>query len=240
MIIKYPTALYGSALPQSTTSGGNVTYTVSMTVPPRSTVYATRIPPSHERRRKLPRKYNEAERRSHVGERVYTTTKAGNSTVGSAKKQYECGQILEFTDQKPVAAKPMLIASSIQIRHDTNVLDLSGLGIGDDVAATLAAVADQQFKELQDQLNTYRQQRADAETAIAENKKSQNEAVKAIAAVAELAKLDGTMQPVLDGLQAKLDKLRADYDRLITAANLAADKASEIVEQSRKIAQLVR
>ena len=96
MIIRFPTALYDSVLPQAPEYGGNVTYTVSMEDPPRIFQTTIRLPPAVERREKTDKIIDDDTRRIHLGERIFTVSRTNKSITGSGKKQFEVGQVLTF------------------------------------------------------------------------------------------------------------------------------------------------
>ena len=235
MIISYPTALYLSVIPKVASDKGNITYTISMSSPPQGPLREIQLPAAIERRQREPINLIKPE-----GKRVYTNTLSGASSIGSAKKQYEVGQILEFTTAVESILQPMLVANALEIRHDTNILDLLSLGLSQSEIDAINASADAQFASLNDSLSIARQERIDTETAISENKKSQNETQKAIDALTQLVILDNTLQSVLDALQLKLSEYVAQAEMLVAAANEQAEAAFDLEKKIMAIAQMVR
>lgn len=240
MIVRFPTALYESAIPQAPGESGNVTYTISMEDPPRAAELVTRLPPAIELRKKSDDKLTDAERRANMGKLAYSFSKSNQDAVGSSKKQFESGQVLEFTTETPPALDPMKVRQETQVRHDTNILDLSGLGISDEDIQTITSSSPLQLKEFYADLNDYKQQRKAAEIAIAENQKQQNETKKAISAITELLPTNPELQSVVNDLEIKLADLKDDMAEQIDNANVAAALAEQTVDQIRNLAQVVR
>ena len=217
-----------------------MSFTVSMEDPPREAEFVTRLPPAIENKQRPGSALTEQERRASRGELAYTFSRLSRTALGSAKKQFESGQALEFTTGTIPPVDPMLVADTTQIRHDTNILDLKELGISEEDIASIESDAAAQIVELYDQLAEHKRQRKEAETAIGENQKSQNETRKAIAAVEELLPTSLGLKHVVDELKEKLAELLEQRDEYIDNANLAAGLATDVLNQIRNIAQVVR
>jgi len=239
MIIRFPTAQYESILPQAPEYGGNVTYTVSMNNPPRVFQTTIRLPPAVERREKSDKIIDDDTRRIHLGERIFTVSKTGKSIIGSSKKQFEVGQILTFGLDVDPEVDPMLVGD-LELRHDTNLLDLAGLGLTAEDIANVSSSAMTRLKELQAELSGYTQQRSNAEIAINENKKTQNETQKAADAIAQLAATDSSFDEMLAELNAKLPILEDELDRYVGIANQAASNADITRDRILDLVQVVR
>ena len=235
MIISYPTASYLPVIPQVASDDGNITYTVSMTAPPNGPLTEVQLPAAIEQRQRAP-----INTLKPGGQRVYTNTLSNASSIGSAKKQFEVGQILEFATTEESTLQPMLVSNTLEVRHDTNILDLSSLGVSQANITAINNTADTQFTNLNIQLNSIRQARIDTETDISENQKNQNETQKAIDALVQLVQYDSSLQSVLDSLLAKLAEFAAQMDGLIVIANQQASDASDLENQIMAVAQMVR
>ena len=235
MIINYPTASYLSVIPQVASDDGNVTYVISMTIPPNGALTETQLPAAIEQRQRIP-----IDTIKPTGQRVYTNTLSSASSIGSAKKQFEVGQILEFATAAESTLQPMLVSNSLEIQHNTNILDLSSLGVSQADITAINNSADAQFTSLNDQLNVVRQDRIDTETDITENQKNQNETQKAIDALVQLVLYDSSLQGVLDSLRVKLAEFVVQADALVAMANEQADNASNLENQILAVAQMVR
>ena len=235
MIISYPTALYLSVIPRKASDVGNITYVVSATTPPHSMLTEVQLPAAIETQQREPILDIKPD-----GQRVYTNTLSGASHAGSAKKQFEVGQILEFDIAPESTLQPMLVSNSLEIQHNTNVLDLASLGVSQMNIDIINSTADSQFTTLNNQLNVVRQARINTETDISENQKNQNETKKAIDALVQLVKYDSSLQSVLDSLKAKLVEFVIQMDALVVAANTQASVASGLESQIMAVAQMVR
>ena len=235
MIITHPTALYTSIIPQSASDSGNVTYIISMTTPPKGPLTEIQLPAAIEYRKRQP-----IEPKKPDGQRVYTNTLSNASSIGSAKKQFEVGQVLEFGVSEESTLQPMLASNPLQIRHDTNILDLSSLGVSQEDITAINNSADTQFTILNAELSTVRQTRIDTETDITENQKNQNETKKAIAALEQLVQSDPSLQSVLDSLKVKLAAFVVQMNALVAMANEQADAATNLENRILAVAQMVR
>ncbi len=241
MIILAPTALYKNVIPASDADAGDVTFTISSTDPPRTSRVTGIIPPAI-RQRKWPEIDMDLERRrASLGELKYTISKSGSSIIGSNTKQFEVGQVLSFDDSTVAGTlEPMFVADNTEIQHDTNLLDYTKLGLSTQDVELLTATAREQTKALNSQLAAAKQLRANIEVQIVENKKSQNETSKAIAAVAEVVNVDPALAIIATNLANNLTELRLQESELITSANAVAAEAADLLARIRKISQVVR
>lgn len=240
MIIRYPSGLYTSVLPKKPSDGGNVTFLISSTDPPRSLLQFLQIPIGISHRTRDELVYTKQERRGTLGELVFSISKSNASVVGSGKKQYEVGEVLEFDTTAQISVTPMLVPEITQIRHDTNLLDYSGLGISADELLNIERAAQSAMNRLETELNAARQNRSNAEVDISKNQKSINETIKAISALETLSEIDGSVVPVIDKLRSNLIDLENTKSLLMSQADSYAVEASQIVDKMRKLTQVVR
>lgn len=241
MIIRFPTALYTSIIPQNPQDGGNITYTISNEDPPRSFLVFSELPPSIELRQRPPRTLDPVTRREALDDRAFTSLTASPTSAGSNKKIVEIGQVLEFTDAPVADLVPMLVTDKNEFQHNTNLLDLSGLGISEDDINTINSSATELMKTLDDELNSLIIQRRNIEVALSENKKSQNENTKAIDALQVLiANGQSSLQPVFDELTEQGTTLAAEEADLIVQANQVSADATTKMNTIRELTQVVR
>jgi hypothetical protein len=206
-----------------------------MMPPPHGTLTEVQLPAYTQQRQRSP-----ISQIRPNGQRIYTDTVSKAAIIGSAKKQFEVGQVLEFTEAAESTLQPMLVANTLEVRHDTNILDLSYLGISQADIIIINNSAATQFNTLNNELSAVRQSRIDTETDIAENQKNQNETKKAIAALEQLVAGDPSLQGVLDSLRIKLAEFVVQMDALVIAANEQASNASDLENQILAVAQMVR
>jgi hypothetical protein len=174
-----------------------------------------------------------------MGERIFTVSRTNKSVTGSSKKQFEVGQVLTFGVDSDPEVNPMLVGD-LELRHDTNLLDLSGLGLTDEDIINVSFSAMDRLRELQTELSGYTKQRSDAEISINENKKTQNETRKAADAIAQLAATDPAFDEILDDLNSKLPILEEELDQLVEIANQAARNADITRNKILDLVQVVR
>jgi hypothetical protein len=241
MIIKYPTALYEPVLPQQPSDRSNVTFTISNSSPPRSSLVFSELPPAIENLRRPPRTLTPEERREDVSERAFTVLKSGLSNAGSNKKIVEIGQVLEFVDSPDSTLQPMLVTKDNEFQHDTNILDLTSLGISQMDQEEIDQSANALMEQLTSDLNLLIRRRSDLEVAIAENKKDQNENKKAINAIQVLVDNgQEDLQYVIDDLTIQGEELLQQEADLIAAANEVADLSTAKINEIRKLTEVVR
>jgi hypothetical protein len=232
MIVRYPTGYYSSVLPKVPSDPTSVTYLISFTDPPRSNLVFQQLPDGISRlKRPFPLKPN----RDSVGLRSFTVSDSGASNVGSGMKQYEVGQTLEFAPSVLLAVdafKP----GKLDVRHDTNVLDLDGLGLSSAEVDDLNVKTLAKIDELKSDLAALKQERLDVENSIGSLQKSLNEAMKARDAVAVL----DDSEAILEKLDAKIASYTSEMSDAVSRANELAQSGDEVMAQIRSLMQLVR
>jgi len=207
--------------------------------PPRVFQTTIRLPPAVERRQKPDKILDDDTRRIHLGQRMFTVSKTRKSIAGSGKKQFEVGQIITFGTDIESDVNPMLVGD-LELRHDTNVLDLVGLGLTSDDIASVGSDAMKRLRALQAELSDYTRQRGDAEVAINENQKTQNETRKAISAIEQLVVSNPSFESMLNDLKAKLPVLQSEMETYVKQANAAAAGADSTRDKIYDVIQVVR
>jgi len=179
MIIDFPTALYKTVFPKGE-EAGNVTWQVSSTNPPRAVEEVTQFPDAETLRRRGPLdEYDDKTRRQFLDELVYTVTSGSPSAVGSATKQFEAGQILDFeTEEELPAVVGVETPPIIDLQHNTNLLDLQALGFSEEEAQGIIDRTENADKTLREEIIALQGQVDDHQTQIHENQKTLNEAYK--------------------------------------------------------------
>lgn len=248
MIIKYSTGQYADVLPKVPSDSNSVTFTISNTEPPRSGLYYPQLPIGLVSRKRSPRSIDLVARRANLGQLVFTISKSNRSEDNDTKKQYEIGQILEFDTTNTAPVDPMLVSMTTEIRHDTNLIDYSAMGLSE---AEISVINDATLLTqdgITKRLNEVKQLRLDAENNINRNQKTLNEINKAIGALTITVSVDasGTTadSAVIDEIISKLtlqkQQIETEIGRLITLANQYANEASDLVDQLRSVSILVR
>lgn len=231
--------MYQAELPVNPGDGGNVTYTVSSNVPARLVQTTRVIPPAVETKQSPDLVIPRGVRRRALGELAFSISRTKPSQIQSGTKQHEVGQVLEFVDEVTLDVQPMLV-NDIEIRHDTNKLDLIRASLTEVEAAALISASESKFTSKTAQLNQLKQERADIEVGITENKKSQNEIDKILLAVGDIESADVIVLSAVAKLRARLEVLEAEERSLITRANEVATESDLIMTQLRDSAQMVR
>ena len=96
------------------------------------------------------------------------------------------------------------------------------------------------LKELEDTLNTIREDREDTEIQISDNQKQINETNKAVSALEVLSESDSSVQSLIDRLEESLATLNTEQQSLVDLANTLAEQAAETLDDLRSVAQFVR
>ncbi len=244
MIINYPTGFYMEAINLPPGVASNITFTISSTVPPRSQLLFVKTPVGLSRKRRSPRVYTDQERRATVSQLAFSVSTSTGSIAGNGMKQYEVGQVLDFGGAQSIQVlNPMLVASTSDIRHDTNLMDYGAAGID---AATQAAIESESataFDELTAQLNDVVEERKNYEIQSQDTQKLLNEVNKildGLRSVVAVNPTSSTLYAAIVELEAKQTMLLALQESLIVSANDAATRAIDIQVKANKVAQLVR
>jgi len=248
MVITFPTGFYRTILPVKPDDGGNVTYVISNNSPPRTNLIFQQVPPGIELKQKLPRNYTTSERRSALAELVFTVTGGNNALATSGALQFEVGQVLDFDEQTLAEAAaqevtPLLVPPKTEIRSDTNLLDLAGLGLGEAELALIDSESSLALDGLYAELNNIKMKHASAESQLNDNQKKTNEANKTLSAINTIIERQNSTTS-LDSAQEKIEvlliKLQSDREILIQLLNQLAGDATAIRDQINAVAQLVR
>lgn len=250
MIIKYPTGLYYSVLPHKPSDAGNITYVISNTEPPRSDLLFAKVPIGVVNKPRPVPTIPIYDRRKAVGDLIFTISSATKNIEGNNARQYEIGQVFEFTETDAIAVDPMLVSPITEIRHDTNKIDYDALGL---TAAEQDAMASATFsaqKDLMDRLNEIKNLRANAEEDINAQQKIINDTTRAIdgltitldtSAIASSMGSEGSViEEVINKLKNKRSDAVATKNELISLANSYASQASSLTDQLRSVGVLVK
>lgn len=243
MIITSPTGLYATVLPSEPSDSRSVTFTISNEPPPRTNLLFPKIPAGVLFRSRNPTIIDSTTRRQSVGEMLFGVSKGSRSIPGNNARQFEIGQILEFTDAELQELEPMLVSDRTETRHDINLLDLPGLGLSEQEIDTIAEQSQLAQESLTVKLNDLKRVRSDAEKRISANQRVVNESNKTISA------LEVTIEQISDtsGLDEMIEKLKDTRDeasakiRADTAiANDAAAESTLVLDQLRSLTTVVK
>lgn len=244
MILHYPTGMYATVLPKVPSDAGNVTFTISNNVPPRTNLIYPKITSGISDRKRTRLDTSLSERRAPLGELVYSISDSSRALEGNNSRQYEVGQILEFVTATTRTLVPMLVAPDTEIRHDTNLYDYNVLGL---TAAELNIIEITSLTTKDDittRLNQIRMQRADAEYEIQTLQKTINEADRNIAALNVIADNSAETAHEILALITKLEQARNNAKQqqtdVVASANALAVEASDLQDQLRTLSLVVK
>jgi hypothetical protein len=243
MIIKFPTGFYETVLPQEPQDGGNVTFTISNNPPPRTNLVFPKIPPGIVDRKREPKTIELLDRRDVVGDLVFTVSRSSRSVEGSNNREFETGQVLEFSDAPLQTLEPMLVGEATQTQHDTNRLNYDALGVDEEEQQLIADSSLIAHKNLAEQLNIARQQRANAEQEVTAQQKIINDSNRALRALESIqdstAGTDSDVTELIQKLQLKRDEAFVARDTATGAANAFADEANRLVDEIRNVSTVL-
>jgi len=244
MIINFPTGLYSSVLPQKPQDSQNITYLISTTSPPRTSLLFPKIPVGVTLRERPPRQLTTVERRQTVGDLVYTVSKASRQQPGNNAKQYEVGEILDFDYYGIRTVEPMLVSDKTEIQHNLNLYDYEELGLTESEVALMSDESLRTFDALAVSLNELRVLRSSTEVDINTNQKIINEIDKNIAALEVIVDAsDATESDVLqliEKLQARKITAQAALQTAVTNADLYAAQADDQLAKLRTVATVLK
>jgi hypothetical protein len=235
MIIKYPTGLYVDQLPSKPSDVGNVTYTISNNDPSKAQDNFIIYPIAEKLRKRSPRIYNQERRRVSLGDLVYTITKGGVSSVGRSTKLFEVGQFLDFDDVSTIA---MFNTTSdrLELQHNTNLLDLSGLGLTDEEITQLTNDAASFKEELEIKITATQNEIANNQSEIADLQKTINEANKALSALDALGESGDIKQRITNTKDVSITNqsvIIEETDGLITEVTTLQNKLFNVSQLVR-------
>lgn len=220
---------------------GSVTFTISNTTPPRTNLIFPKIPAGLVAKGgDRPISVDVVGNRQHLGSLIFSVSSSRRRDVGNNSRQFEIGQVLEFTsvDAKPI--QPMLVNKVTDIQHNTNTLDYNSLGmsaIDQDVISTQSLLTQ---TSLTDQLNALKRQRADAEIQVNVQQKLINEASRTIDALEIVAQTSPEVAGLIVTLKKKRDEAFKARDAATASANDAATRADTVLMQLRAVAVVVK
>lgn len=238
MIIKYPTGLYRDVLPNSPQKSGSVTFTISNTTPPRTNLLFPKVPAglvNKGREQAIPQSA-----RRYYGELIYTTSSARRQNVGNNTKQFEIGQVLEFGNQDNGSVAPMLVSGTIEIQHNTNLLNYQDLGVSADEQQLIADQSAKTYIIVTDKLNGLRRDRADIEVSINTTRKIINETNRTIAALVAMDSSNTDVSDLIKKLRQKLSDANIRMGELIVQADALATEATVALDKLRAISLVVK
>ena len=237
-------------LPHVPSDAGNVTYTISNTVPPRSNLLFQKVPIGVVNKKKPSPAVLTYDRRESVGDLIFTVSKSVRSNEGNNARQYEIGQIFDFDQTEVTAVDPMLVSDVTEMRHDTNRIDYDALGLTVAEQQALASATFVAQKDLMDQLNEVKRLRANAEESINMQQKVINDTNKAISGITITLETTvvtgsfGSEGSILEEIIAKLKVKAAEAiiarDQYVVLANNYATQAASLTDQLRSVGVLVK
>jgi hypothetical protein len=243
MIINAPTGLYKVVLPKDKESG-NITYTISSQGPPRQVINAIRIPIAEQFAPAPEPVFDEETHREQFGELVYSSAVSNKNIAGSTTKAFEVGEILSFENQVPVEEiNTVRSPDDVVIQHNTNLLDLEGLGLTEEEIDELSKQSASKQSDLEEQFVNKQNEIKVLETQIGETQKIINENHKTLNAVRELLGLEDNEDSdneVYQKLTNNEVQLQAQIEQLISDRNQASDEVAEIYQSIVRISELVR
>jgi hypothetical protein len=244
MIISAPTALYDSQLPKEPDDGGDVIFTISSNDPPRSTSTLFQLLRSEELTSLPPRTISKRERRNRLGELVFTVSIGSQNFVGSGKKSFEVGQLLDFDDVvEEETVSDLLAPNVLELQQNTNKLSLESMGLTEEEADLLVSSAEDQLEEALDRYNNVKTSISNKEAEISTNQKLINETRKAKEAAQTIftATDDSTAgNMIVDKLDQKENELLGERVLLIAQLDELNSNANEIYNEILDIREVVR
>lgn len=243
MIINSPTGLYKNAIPAAPSNSGNVTYTISMTDPPRLAELYPRIPEGVSNRKKSLKTITTTPRKS-VGGLAFTTSKASATTASNNVTQFGMGQVLEFGSINVRAVDPMLVSDKTEYKHDVAVIDYDKLGVDIDGQSIVDEASFVVHKKLSDKLNDLKELRANSEVLINNNQKIINETRRTTGALKVIVdqsdEYDNEINELIVQLDVKLSDAINAKDIAVSDANKHAADAKVISDELRKISLVMK
>jgi hypothetical protein len=241
MIIKYPTGFYRDVLPSKASDSTSVTYLISNSLPPRSSLVFPKLPDAL-----VSRKIDRGNRPidpSVYGALAVTVTKSAPTNVLSGVKAIDLGEVIEFEDAATQIVTPMLVTFETEVRHDTNKYDLASIGIVQEKQADFIVEIKKGQAKVRQELNDCVKQRADTDIEIdrlnkqlAEAEKTRNASVFANEAIGG----SKVLQEALVELNKQVAAIKKNVEDQINLANSLVEKADELRNRYLTLCKLVK
>jgi hypothetical protein len=244
MIILYPTGLYDDVLPHQPQDSQNITFLISNTPPPRTSLLFPKIPVGVANRQRPPDTLTPEQRRITVGALIFTVSSASRTQTGNNSKQYEIGEIFGFDNVWLKATDPMLASDKTEIQHNLNMYNYPELGLTENDVDLINEQSLSTFNTITNRLNYLRVARADAEVRINTNQKIINEANKNITALVIMIQTAGVTDSDVEDLLVKLRTRKAIAEialqQAITDANTSAAEAENELQKLRAVGMVLK
>jgi len=228
MIIKYPTGSYNKILPTGN-EAGNVTFTISNQNPPRSSFLFNKAPISIYANKPV---YSYVEQDRQL---IYSSIKSNPSDALSNKKQYNIGEILDFTtyDVVTVDQQPQ---SAIDTQHNINKFDYKSMGLDDTEINRIIETSKKQYNDLSQLINNQRQDKYNIDYNIQEKQKILNELNKTAASMKLLNGLDD----IIAKLNVKISDITLEINGLIINSNTLSEEIKQNTDTLRELSMVVK
>ena len=236
MIIRYPTGLYKDQIPQQPSDSGNVTFTISNEDPATSGENFIIFPIVEQLKKRPDRVYDSEQRRARLGELVYTITTGGTPASGRSTKLFEVGQMLEFSDSMVESVSVDAVPSSLEIQHNTNLLDLEALGLTEEETAELMTDSAATEEKIEAQLTETQDQIAENKAVIIELQKTVNAANKVLNALNVLGGNEDIVERITktrDDAQVEQTELGVETEDLIALSTALQNRLFAISQLVR-------
>jgi hypothetical protein len=181
--------------------------------------------------------FNPACRELDVGEYIFNLSYTLATQAGTGRKQYEAGQLIDFTQETLPTISTLTVPDVVEIQQNTNIIDLSSLGLSDADIANLDTNARANMNNAIGDLNSIQALINTTEIAINDNQKLLNEVKKALNAAATLF---GTGNSILDKLEDKQIVLLVERDALVAQLNIYIAQANAAYDVIQTLRELVR
>lgn len=240
MIIKYPTGFYRDVLPSKESDSASVTYLISNSLPPRSSLVFPKLPDALVNK-KIDRPVGPLNSNVY-GALALTVTKSAPTNILSGVKAIDLGEVIEFEDAATQLIAPMLVTFETEVRHDTNRYDLAAIGITADKQQAFIDEIKKGQAKVRQELNDCVQQRADADIVIDKLNKRLAEAEKTRSASIYANDAVGGSQVLGDAitkLTIQIELMKQQVDIQIRFANSLAEKADLLRNKYLTLCKLV-
>ena len=229
MIIKFPTGLYSSELPNQ----GNITWYISSNEPPRSSLGFMQVPIAEEIRPAPGKIYTKEERREAIGQLAFTINEPSQADVGTSRRAFTIGQILDFEEgDAPDLTLPS--GERLETRHNMNMFDLSTMGLTEEEIDKFNEDIENKESELQQEYDIKRTSLETLRAGIRENQKSINETTSTI----DTATIVGD-DNIVEKLTEHRSGLIKERDQLATKHEELVAETEELKDQIRQVRQMV-
>jgi hypothetical protein len=178
MIIDYPTGSYNTVLPQNPSDSASVVYTISDSVPPRSSLNFIQLPTGIRNMQRDTRTLPSSIRRSNLGNLATITKDNKPEQIGVGNQLFYATQVIDFGDLVEISVTD--INSDLETQHDQHYINPVSVGLDESDMGDVIANALVSQQRILEELEILQKRKWDLQVNIVSQQRIMNEAAKVL------------------------------------------------------------